>query len=444
MKTSALKYHQVKVRIERLMEALSSGDRLLPERQLARQMDCSVPTVRSALSLLVEEGRLTRCRGRGTFLGSGAPQKPAAVPRRPRTLGVLVHAASDAYALRLSERLSQEAEERNVTLHVGLFSGLGDGTARPGRVDDAARTARPGRVDDAARTTRPGRVDDAARTTRQIASFAAAGCGAVIVPWISTEPDEAIRRFVAQARLPVCLPLQVAGLEANCFESATVFGVNAVRHVEILYDLFARMGSERVAFLGPDTPHVPLLQRALSAYAARIGRNDRELLCGLVPPGSAGMDALARRWSDASRRPGNVVDPTGGGDLAVICYDDEHAFRFMTSMHKLGLCAPDDYLIAGFNNSSLAAQTDPPLTSMYQDGRHAARWLIRHALALARGSTDQVSEPGTLRLAVRETCGARARLGKSLARVLRKVGVEWVDAAAPVASAGSAVSTSGG
>jgi DNA-binding LacI/PurR family transcriptional regulator len=394
-RNSALKYHQVKERVEQMMEALSAGDRLPPERQLARQMDCSVPTVRSALSLLVDEGRLTRCRGRGTFLGSGAPQKPAAPPRRPRTLGVLVHAASDAYALRLSERLTQETEARKVTLHVGLISGLGDGAVR------------------------------------QTASLAAAGCGAVIVPWISAEPDEVIRRFVAQAALPVSLPLQVTGLEANCFESAAVFGVNAVRHVEILWDLFARMAYDRIALLGPDTPHVPLLQRALSAYAARVGRNDRELLCGLVPAGSLGMDALARRWS------------AGRGELAVICYDDEHAFRFMTAMHKLGLCAPDDYVIAGYNDSTLAAHTDPPLTSMYQDSRHAARGLVRHALALARGRTDQVGEPGVLRLVLRETCGARARLGKSLARVLREVGIEWVDAVAPVASAGRRVGTGG-
>jgi len=40
------------------------------------------------------------------------------------------------------------------------------------------------------------------------------------------------------------------------------------------------------------------------------------------------MDQLAQRWK------------TFRGDLAIISYDDEHALRFMTAMHKIGLSAP--------------------------------------------------------------------------------------------------------
>ena len=38
------------------------------------------------------------------------------------------------------------------------------------------------------------------------------------------------------------------------------------------------------------------------------------------------------------------------GDLAVISYDDEHALRFITAMHKIGLSAPEDFQIIGHNN----------------------------------------------------------------------------------------------
>jgi GntR family transcriptional regulator len=44
------------------------GDRLPPERELARQYGCSLITVRRAMSDLAREGRLERTRGRGTFV----------------------------------------------------------------------------------------------------------------------------------------------------------------------------------------------------------------------------------------------------------------------------------------------------------------------------------------------------------------------------------------
>lgn len=44
------------------------GDRLPPERELARRYGCSLITVRRALDELSREGRLQRQRGRGTFV----------------------------------------------------------------------------------------------------------------------------------------------------------------------------------------------------------------------------------------------------------------------------------------------------------------------------------------------------------------------------------------
>jgi GntR family transcriptional regulator len=45
-----------------------SGDRLPPERELARRYGCSLITVRRALSELAREQRIERTRGRGTFV----------------------------------------------------------------------------------------------------------------------------------------------------------------------------------------------------------------------------------------------------------------------------------------------------------------------------------------------------------------------------------------
>src|SRR5690606_17379213 len=93
------------------------------------------------------------------------------------------------------------------------------------------------------------------------------------------------------------------------------------------------------------------------------------------------------------------------GKLAIVSYDDEHALRLMTAMHKLGLRAPHDYRIVGYNDTDASHFSDPPLASVTPNFEHIATWLIRSALALADGVRDQAREVPDCALIVRETCG---------------------------------------
>jgi GntR family transcriptional regulator len=73
------KQQQVRERLERLIEGLGPGEPLPVERDLARDLGVARMTLRRALDGLVDEARLVRRRGAGTFVaGSKVTQRLAA------------------------------------------------------------------------------------------------------------------------------------------------------------------------------------------------------------------------------------------------------------------------------------------------------------------------------------------------------------------------------
>ena len=105
-------YYQVATRLEQLIEqdALPVGSRLQNEVELADQLGVSRPTMRRAISYLVERGLLVRKRGVGTQVVQPKVRRPVALSslfddltksgRAPRTavLSLVVHPVSDALA----------------------------------------------------------------------------------------------------------------------------------------------------------------------------------------------------------------------------------------------------------------------------------------------------------------------------------------------------------
>lgn len=62
------KHEQVRARLMELIEKLSTGDRLPPERELAARFGVSRMTLRQAISALANAGYVTRVQGDGTFV----------------------------------------------------------------------------------------------------------------------------------------------------------------------------------------------------------------------------------------------------------------------------------------------------------------------------------------------------------------------------------------
>ncbi len=257
--------------------------------------------------------------------------------------------------------------------------------------------------------------DFGAEALGQAKQLVAEGCVALVLPWFPSSSINEVREFVARSPLPPSLPMAIPGLERHCFVDPARFGGGTQRATNLLHAYFQGLGAEHIAFLGPDSPSDTILQKALSAYICRVSRDGAASHCGLVRPGAAAMDQLAERWARLGR------------GLAIISYDDEHALRFMTAMHKRGLSAPHDFRIAGFNDTEASAFSDPPLSTIPQNFDDISEWLLNNALALGKGSVAQ--SPGNImpRLLVRGSCGGRARIDDAFRASLASLGLLQVD-----------------
>jgi len=364
-----LKYQRVEAEIRQLAKTLPIGAKLLSERELAIACSCNFLTVRKALKRLVDDGTVVRRIGSGTFIARHPDQSPVH-SRKANRIGILVYQGGNAYAYRVVQGIAHAGLEEAVELRSGWVRDFGE---------DAIAQA------------------DLLRKE---------GCVALTLPWFPHEQVEEIRAFAQKSPLPVSLPMVIPGLENNSFQHQAVFEVNAILPTEMICRYYDALGYRRIGLIGPDSANDVILQSKLIAYARFTSRHNLPNLCGLVPPGAAAMDQLAERWKAYQ------------GDLAVIAYDDEYALGFMTAMHKIGLSAPQDYRIVGFNDTEASHYSDPPLTTIRQDFDYIGRWLLKNALALSRSEVCQSMEPPRIRMLVAYTCGGREKIDDRIRTLL--------------------------
>lgn len=369
MKLTQLKYKEVEKEIRQLALTLPPGAKLPPERHLAVVHKCNFLTVRKALKTLVDENLITRRMGSGTFVNDQSSKAVSAVeishPHGNR-VGILVYQGSNTYGYKVVEALAHVAMAESIELRSCWVKDFDD---------EALRMA-----------------DKLGRE----------GCAALILPWFPLEMTENVKAFVQACPIPVSLPMIIPGLEKNCFEKSELFGSSTIAYTQALCRYYRLLGRERIAFLGPDSPNDVVLQQALSSYSCYTSREGLSNMCGLVGEGTRSMDAIAQRWLQFK------------GDLAIISYDDEHALRLMTSMHKLGCGAPNDFWIVGYNNTDASRFSDPPLSTISQQFDSIGHWLLQNALALSKGQTCQRTEPARNPLLIRGTCGGRGRIVESI------------------------------
>jgi len=383
LRLTQLKYQRVEADLRLFVEHLPLGTKLPAERDLAVTYQCNFLTVRKALKRLVDDGTIIRRLGSGTFI---ARQSPGAIPAVPKamSMGVLIFQGSNPYAYQVMQALAQASIIQNIDLRSIWVSDFGE------------------------------------QTLAQVNALKNDHCIALVLPWFPHELAEKVRKFVTRCPLPVSLPLIIPGLEKNCFEHPSIFGTSGTTIItEETCHYYHSLGHKRIAFLGPDSAHDLILQKKISGYVHYTSRKNLANICGLVAPGAKAMDRLADRWKSYRR------------NLAIVCYDDHHALRFMTAMHKLGLHAPDDYCVVGHNDTEGSRFSDPPLTTSRQNFDYVGHWLLRNAEALAHGRVSQSKKSPRLHFVVRNTCGGRKKITDAFRAQFHNIDIEVDDSAVP-------------
>ena len=368
-KSRQLKHHAVEVELRRLASRLPGGTKFPGERDLAIEFKCNFLTVRKALKRLVDDGLIVRRIGSGTFVTDKKAEPASSLPTSSR-VGVLVYAKGDAYESAVCHAIAKAGRQESVDI-------------RSCWVQDF--------------------MDDGSRQAEMLVQD---GCSALILPWFPHELTAEIRSFVSRCPVPVSLPIRIPGLEDFYFEEKELFDTEKSEPIKGLCVYFSKLGYRRIAFLGPDNAADIVLQQRLRVYSGFVAQQGYPTLCGLVAPGTGSMDRLAKEWKPLCH------------DLAIVSYDDQHALRFLTAMHKLGLAAPRDFAIMGYNNIDASLHSDPPLSTVAQDFDHIGLWLVRSAVALSKGTTDRAKELPSLKMFVRDTCGGSGRIVPELRATL--------------------------
>jgi DNA-binding LacI/PurR family transcriptional regulator len=162
-------------------------------------------------------------------------------------------------------------------------------------------------------------------------------------------------------------------------------------HVTAQVGYLADRGHRRIALALParDTPLRAVRQRFSDQAAAALG------LPPLIPFTVPGPGSSRTTAADSLSALLAVANPVS----AVAAFDDDVALRVLAAMRPLGLSAPGDLAVIGFDDNGYGALTAPALTTVHVDAEAHGRQVARAILGL---SADGLT-PAPGRVVVRES-----------------------------------------
>ena len=134
----------------------------------------------------------------------------------------------------------------------------------------------------------------------------------------------------------------------------------------------------------------------------------RLLDAGIAPDaaliiGGAAEDSFASRELRLTNLLARTNRPT-----AMLVASDDHALYLMRTLRRLGLRAPEDVSLVGFNDSAFSQHSDPPLTTVKIDMESMGRLAVQRLVARIRAPNDSFCYPAvnvvSTSLVVRGSC----------------------------------------
>lgn len=163
-------------------------------------------------------------------------------------------------------------------------------------------------------------------------------------------------------------------------------------------EFLVRRGHKRIAYLGGD----------LSTYA---GRERFEGYCEGLRGAELKLDShLVHHYNTNSEASIVLRDPSVPPELtdalevalgllnrknrpsAVVCFSDLRAVAVIRAARALGLRVPEDISVIGFNNFTLAAMVDPPLTTVHFPAFEIGKTAAQTAITAALGQLESKKE----------------------------------------------------
>lgn len=159
-------------------------------------------------------------------------------------------------------------------------------------------------------------------------------------------------------------------------------------HVSAQVGYLAGRGHTRIAYALPDR------ETPLRAVRLRFADRAAEML-GLSPVAPFSIPVFRTGAADSLA----AIRAAHPAVTAVAAFDDDVALRVLAAMRDLGLAAPGDLAVIGFDDNGYGALATPALTTVHIDAEAHGRQAARAILGLDAG--DLSPAPG--RVVVRES-----------------------------------------
>jgi DNA-binding LacI/PurR family transcriptional regulator len=141
-------------------------------------------------------------------------------------------------------------------------------------------------------------------------------------------------------------------------------------HVLLQFRYLAERGHRHIALAVPDREPLADVRAHFAREVAEMLELPPFTLCVIPKP----LDEIAARLASLREDHPEIT--------AIAGFSDFTALRVLAAMRELGLTAPDDWAVIGFDESEYAEMSTPPLTTLTADAEGHGRLAARRALGL--------------------------------------------------------------